>query len=87
MCGCASHVQDLGTEATTRPFCSGGVALCRGSLTAIARYDHAVATDSAGGVRNDGGGMAGRGGGSAVGRAGTGGSGGGTYGREMADRR
>ena len=51
---CASHVpshlQDLVAEATTRPFCSGGVSLCRGSSTAVARYDHAVAMDNNGGV-------------------------------------
>lgn len=28
----------------TRPFCSGGVALCRTSGSAVARYDHASVT-------------------------------------------
>ena len=32
------------TWALSRPFCEGGIALCRGTTTAISRYDHALAT-------------------------------------------
>jgi hypothetical protein len=28
-----------------RPFCSGGVPLCRGDYSAVSRYDHAAETD------------------------------------------
>ena len=31
------------TSALGRPYCSGGSVLCRGTTSAISRYDHAVA--------------------------------------------
>ena len=43
------YLQEHGASASSRPYCSGGIALCRGTMTAVVRYDHAVAVNSASG--------------------------------------
>lgn len=39
-----TSARQVRTWALSRPFCVGGVALCRGTTTAISRYDHALVT-------------------------------------------